>query len=226
MPERGPAPPQTETELLERVRGIAGLRLSELAQALNFPPPGRATSAKGWAGELLERALGADAGNRPIPDFTNLGIELKTVPINVRGAPQESTYVCRAPSRVSPEMRWHNSLARHKLAHVLWLPVEAATETDIGRRRIGWGFLWRPNATQEALLQADWEELVELLATGRHEEINARLGLLMQLRPKARDASYRDVGADETGAPGAVSPRGFYLRARFTAEILAAGMTS
>ncbi len=212
--------PTSEAELLARVHAIAGLRLGELAEMFDFPAPGAARHAKGWMGELIETALGADAGKRPLPDFTGLGIELKTVPINTRGIPQESTYVCRAPSNVLPEMHWSTALVRLKLARVLWLPLEAATEPVITQRRIGWGMLWSPTPVQSAVLQADWEELMELLALGRRAEINARLGNVLQLRPKGADASSRDPATDETGAPSRMPPQGFYLRARFTREIL------
>lgn len=215
--------PATAAELLARTHALAGLRLGELAADLGFPVPRSARHAKGWIGELIESALGADAGNRPEPDFTRLGIELKTVPVNAHGIPQESTYVCRAPDRVLPDMQWHNSLVRRKLQHVLWLPIEAASEPVITRRRIGWGILWRPTAADEAALQTDWEELIEMLATGRCDEITARLGHVLQLRPKAADADARAPAPDELGAPSQMPPRGFYLRARYTRRILLPG---
>lgn len=220
------AAPTSEAELINRVRAIAGLRLGELAQDIGFATPTIARRAKGWMGELIEAVLGADAGSRPEPDFTRLGVELKTVPVNAQGIPQESTYVCRAPSVIKPDMHWHNALVRRKLQRVLWLPIEAATEPDIAQRRIGWGLLWSPTPDQETVLQTDWEELVELLAVGRRDQISARIGSVLQLRPKAADASSRSAAMDETGAPSSMPPRGFYLRARFTREILALGGVS
>lgn len=216
------APPATETELLARAHALAGLRLGELAEQLNFSAPGTARRTKGWSGELLERALGADAGNRPAPDFTRLGVELKTIPVDARGKVRESTYVCRAPAQVPPAARWHESLVWHKLRRVLWLPIEAAGPTELPRRRIGWAFLWSPSPAEEALLRADWEELTELLALGRRDEITAHLGQVLQLRPKAADAQAHSLAADADGVPAPIAPRGFYLRARFTQGLLTA----
>ncbi len=215
--------PTSEAELLTRVYALAGLRLGELAKMIGFPAPATARHAKGWMGELIETVLGADAGNRPEPDFTGLGIELKTVPVNAQGVPQESTHVCRAPANILPEMQWANALVRRKLTRVLWLPLEAATEPDITRRRIGWGILWSPSPQQAQNLQTDWEELMELLAVGRRAEISARIGNVLQLRPKAADAASRESAPDEMGAPSRMPPYGFYLRAPFTREILASG---
>ena len=76
-----PVPPRTESELLERAESIAGLELHELASRRGWPVPGSSRAAKGWAGQLLEEALGATAASLPEPDFQLIGVELKTIPI-------------------------------------------------------------------------------------------------------------------------------------------------
>lgn len=214
------AAPRNEAELLDRARALAGLRLGALARELGSPLPPKTASAKGWAGAMLEVALGATAGNLPQPDFEGLGVELKSIPIDDRGLPRESTYVCRAPSVVAPGATWAQSVVWRKLRRVLWLPIEAAGPIPLTERRIGWAFLWSPTAHEAAQFGADWEELTGLLATGRRAEISARLGTLLQLRPKAADARERAPALDESGAPGRALPCGFYLRARFTRGLL------
>lgn len=213
-------PPASEIELLTRARSLVGLRLGELADTLNIANPNAPTSAKGWIGELLERALGADAGSRPAPDFTRIGVELKTIPVGPRGKPSESTYVCVAPALVTPDQQWENSLLRRKLQRVLWVPFEAGG--DIVERRIGWSFLWSPPPEEFAILRADWQEIIELIAIGKRALLNARLGTYLQIRPKAAHGRSRIQAPDATGAPATTLPRGFYLRATYTATILAA----
>ncbi len=215
-------PPATEEELLARARALSGLRLGELASSLGHAVPSTPRQGKGWMGQLLETVLGADAGNLPEPDFRVLGIELKTIPVNAAGIPRESTYVCRAPARPDPSGKWQESTVRQKLARVLWLPIEAASLAALSARRIGWAHLWSPSPDQESLLRADWEELTELLVLGRQEEISGRLGSVMQLRPKAADASVTAPAFDAGGEPTARAPLAFYLRASFTRQILAA----
>lgn len=214
-------PPATEAELLERAHALAGLRLGELAATAGLPVPSSPRQGKGWMGQLLEIVLGADAGNLPEPDFRALGIELKTIPVDVAGQPRESTYVCRAPSRPEPSSRWEESVVRRKLVRVLWLPIEAASLAPLPARRIGWARLWSPGPEEEALLRADWEELTSLLVLGRQEEISARLGAVMQLRPKAADASVTAPAFDASGEPATRAPLAWYLRAAFTGRILA-----
>src|SRR5688500_18797590 len=86
--------PATESELMARARALSGMSLAELARQFGIAVPEAQLRAKGWVGQLLERALGATAGSRAKPDFEALGIELKTLPVDGRGQPKESTFVC------------------------------------------------------------------------------------------------------------------------------------
>ena len=54
--------PQSEQELLERARALAGCTFGELADALGREIPIHSLHAKGTLGQLLEMALGATSG--------------------------------------------------------------------------------------------------------------------------------------------------------------------
>ncbi len=215
-----PAPPRSERELLARARGLAGITLGELAASLGARLPPDLRGHKGVVGELLERALGAEAGSRPVPDFENLGIELKTVPLGRDERPRESTHVCTVAFGELLGQRWADSTVRRKLARVLWLPIEAAPAVPLSARRIGAARLWSPTPDEERVLEADWEEHMELIATGRPDEIDGRLGTYLQVRPKAANRDALVDASDAEGRPAPTLPRGFYLRAAFTARIL------
>ena len=107
-----------------------------------------------------------------------------------------------------------------KLARVLWVPVQGERGIDPAERRLGSAVLWSPDEHEMATLRADWEELMERIALGRVEEITARHGVALQLRPKAADSHARRSGIGRDGAPTETLPRGFYLRASFTAAVL------
>ena len=64
-----PPLPETEEELRLRARRLAGWTLSDLAGHLGERAPLDLRRAKGWAGEALERALGATSGSQPEPEF-------------------------------------------------------------------------------------------------------------------------------------------------------------
>ncbi len=217
------APPRDETELLARARAWAGATVGELAAANGRPVPRDLRHHKGWLGELVESALGASAGSRPLPDFAELGIELKTIPIADDGRPRESTHVCTVALGDLIGQHWQTSTVRLKLSRVLWMPVEARGNLPLAERRLGLALLWSPTAAQECVLRADWEEHMELLTTGRFDQLDARLGIYLQIRPKAANGHALTAAGDSSGAPAVTLPRGFYLRPSFTHALLSAG---
>ena len=213
-------PPRSEAELRGRCDRIAGRTLGELAAALGSEVPPDLRRKKGWVGMLLENALGASAGSRPVPDFQRLGIELKTLPIDARGLPQESTYVCSLQLVEHDELRWENSRARGKLARVLWVPVEADHGLPLAERRVGQPVIWSPDPDHEAALKADWEAHIEAVRQGVIDDVSAYEGRYLQVRPKAADSRQRVWARDCWGEYYLTLPRGFYLRTLFTQEIL------
>lgn len=213
-------PPQTEAELLLRCQHLAGKTLGMLAAELNVMVPYDLLHHKGWVGNLLELYLGADAGNKAEPDFVALGIEMKTLPLNAQGQPKESTYVCTVSMTQSGELSWQDSWIRRKLAHVLWVPVEADAEIPIAERYIGNAWLWQPTDKQSLVLQGDWEELMDRIVLGEQSEITAKEGEYLQIRPKAANSKVLVKGISSTGSNEKINPKGFYLRATFTRQLL------
>ncbi len=213
-------PPRDEAELLARARALAGRRLAEIAADQRVTAPPDLRHHKGWVGQLIERALGATAASRAVPDFIELGIELKTLPVDRRGRPVESTFVCTVPLAEVGEVPWERSRVRGKLAHVLWVVVQGERAITVGDRQVGAALLWRPTAAQEQALKDDWEELAGIIALGDIETITGRLGQFLQVRPKAAHSRVRRRSIDTEGEMIETLPRGFYLRATFTASIL------
>ena len=212
--------PQSETELLTRARMLAGETLATLARKAEVAMPKDLRHAKGWVGQLLEWHLGATAGSKPEQDFQELGIELKTLPIDQAGKPLESTFVCVTPLLGITGLRWDQSNVRNKLSRVLWIPVEGSRDIPLAARRIATPFIWSPDVAQEAQLRQDWEELMELVALGRIESITAHHGEVLQLRPKAANGQALTSAIGRQGQLIQTRPRGFYLRTLFTQQLL------
>lgn len=213
----------TEPADLEELRGrawaMAGRTLGELAAAQGVALPADLRRQKGLVGRVLEVALGAPGGSAAGPDFAELGVELKTLPIE-RGKPSESTYVCRVQLARLAEEDWEQSPAWRKLRHVLFVPVEATG--PLSDRRIGTALEWRPSPAEDAQMAQDYEAVAELVERGELDRLTAHLGEILQVRPKA--ASGREVTLGPGGdAHQWTRPRGFYLRARFTASLLSRG---
>ena len=212
--------PQTLEQLLSQSQSIAGLTFGELADELHIPVPPDLKRDKGWVGMLLERALGATAGSKAEQDFSHLGVELKTLPINAEGYPLETTFVSLAPLVQNSGVKWENSHVRHKLSCVLWMPIEGSRHIPLRERHIGAPILWKPTAEQERQLKQDWEELMDLIVLGKLDQITARIGEVMQLRPKGANSRSVTKGIGKNGEIVDTLPLGFYLRKEFTAQIL------
>lgn len=214
--------PQTLEQLLSQAQSIAGLTFGELADELHIPVPPDLKRDKGWVGMLLETALGATAGSKAEQDFSHLGVELKTLPINAEGYPLETTFVSLAPLVQNSGVKWENSHVRHKLSCVLWMPIEGSRHIPLRERHIGAPIFWKPTAEQERQLKQDWEELMDLIVLGKLEQITARIGEVMQLRPKGANSRAVTKGIGKNGEIIDTLPLGFYLRKEFTAQILKA----
>jgi len=213
-------PPVSENELLSRAHAICGNTLQQIANQNNMSIPENLDSHKGWVGELIEICLGASAGSLPEPDFQLINVELKTIPINNKGKPRESTYVCTVPLIEHHAADWEASLVKKKLSRVLWVPVESEPSIPLSARRIGTSILWSPTTDEEKTLRSDWEELMEMIIMGELNKITAYHGQYLQIRPKAANAKSLRPGFDENGIKIMTLPRGFYLRTCFTQKIM------
>ncbi len=216
------SPPQTETELWTRACGIAQQSLGEMASTVSMTMPPDFRRNKGFIGQLLERVLGATAGNLAKPDFTHLGIELKTLPLNANGHPKESTYVSIVPLMSKEPLSWQHCELYQKLRRVLWIPYFFDKSLEPQYWCLSNPILWSPSLEEEAILQEDWQELMSRVQMGQLDQIDARLGQYLQIRPKATNADVRTQGIGNNGECIRTSPRGFYLRTAFTARIVGA----
>ncbi len=217
---RSVPPPRSEAELLARADALAGRTLGAVAIEHGLAVPATARRGKGWTGTVVEHALGANAGSLSEPDFRWISVELKTIPIGAGLRPLESTYVCTVPLAGDAAPDWRDSNVRRKLARVLWMPFEGDRAIPLPERRIGAPLLWSPSPDEELALASDWETLMDRVVLGRVEEISAREGECLQIRPKAANAAARRLAIGASGAREPTLPRGFYLRASFTAAIL------
>lgn len=219
MSKHFPAP-QSEHELLERAKNLAGMTLGEAAKLAEVQVPKSLQREKGWIGLLLEKLLGATASTKAEPDFTELGIELKTLPINSQGSPLETTFVSVAPLVNLTGASWQTSHIYNKLKRVLWIPIVADKHLPIHERIIANGFLWSPSPDEELQLKNDWQELIDMIVLGQVEEIQGKHGQILQLRPKAANSQAKTAAIDKHGRPFMTLPRGFYLKTHFTKDLI------
>jgi DNA mismatch repair protein MutH len=208
--------------LLAHARALVGVELGELADQLGIPaPPLGAVRTKGWAGQVIERELGVETGGAHGPDFRELAVELKTVPVDAELVPFESTAVCLIdPIGIAGES-WATSYARGKLARVLFVALATEPGRRVAERRVSAVRLWSPSREEDEVLRADFELFVRgYFRRGRAAAITGHLGRALQVRPKGKNAADLRDSYDEEGRPTRIGKMGFYLRPSFVATIL------
>ncbi|WWO97145.1 MAG: DNA mismatch repair endonuclease MutH [Candidatus Dasytiphilus stammeri] len=210
-------PPKDEKTLLTRANVLAGFTLNEVADSIRI----KLKYHKGWVGMLMEKYLGADAGNKSEPDFTNLGIELKTIPIDLYGKPLENTFICTVSLSLKIiGMTWNNCSVRKKIKRILWIPIEGNKKISLGRRKIGTPFFWSPTVQQEYYLRLDWEDFMDSITWGNIHNISARNGEYLQIKTKSSSQKYYTQGYDKNGQRIRTRTQGFYFKKIFTTMIL------
>ncbi len=205
-----------------RAKALKGHSVGELARGLGVMVPEENRRAKGFVGQLVELALGADPDAGDLPDFPDLGVELKTIPFSKTGKPAESTFCCSVTMAHADREIWEESRLRLRLRRVLWVPVDGSKVAELGERRFHEPLLWVPDVDQEELLRADWEDLMGAIGAGGNP--GARVGQLLQIRPKAANSSVRTLGPSEDGS-ALTLPLGFYLRPTFTGSLFRSSLT-
>ncbi|MCR5536240.1 MAG: DNA mismatch repair endonuclease MutH [Succinivibrio sp.] len=215
-----PAPPEDFSTLKQRIEGILGRSVAELAKRYQLKVPTSSLKGKGFTGELIEICLGASAQSSPLPDFPHLGVELKTMPISSNFTPLESTFITYAPLMHTAGLKFEESSLYKKLKRVLWIFVLAPRSSPLSERKIVGYRFWTPDPQTLRQIQADFEEIYELINCGRIDEISAQLGEIIQLRPKAANGRALTEALGPEGDVIATRPRGFYMRASFTRQLL------
>jgi DNA mismatch repair protein MutH len=200
-------------ELHRRAHALTNRTLDDVARSMMTTAPTVGVHTKGKVGALIEAALGATGGSRKEHDFPELGVELKTVPVDASRKPRESTYVCRIALADAERAEWETSWVRRKLSHVLFVPIH----NDVILAPV----FFRPSAEEDRALRFDFDALMGAIGAGHIEDITAHEGEILQIRPKARDGSVRTTTYDRDGELVSTIPRGFYLRARFVGGVLA-----
>lgn len=214
-------PPKDIATLTKRLNLILGRSIGELATIAKVALPESNLACKGISGQLIEIFLGANAHNLSEPDFINLQIELKTLPVNQDLVPQESTFICSADINPERFILFERSALYHKLKHVLFVLLQAPKGLAIKDRRIIGYFFYQPSKEELELIATDYNEFCELIFSSQARNINGSLGNIIQMRPKAANSNVFTPIRDNQGQTTYVSPKGYYLRARYTKQLVA-----
>ena len=207
--------------LCKKAQSFQGYKLADLANLYNVEKPEHNNTAKGWAGQLIEQLFGIKNNSFAMPDFPELGVELKTIPVNVDYRPYETTYVTTVPLLPNDMTSFEQSILWSKIRHILWIPLVSETRSEkVQNRVIGRPIIWQPSLQDKKIIEQDYYEIMEYIISGEIDKLTSQIGEYLHVRPKALDSSKKTYSIDQDGNKMITSPKGFYLRKTLTSKIM------
>ncbi|GAA4359633.1 hypothetical protein GCM10023151_10680 [Kangiella marina] len=100
------------------------------------------------------------------------------------------------------------------------MPNVASRELPIEQRQIATPFLWQPTFEQEQTLKKDFEDVLDQVSMGNVEQVDARLGEILQVRPKAANSKALTDAIGTDGSTIKTLRKSFYLRPQFAKQCL------
>ncbi|QJC28370.1 MutH/Sau3AI family endonuclease [Enterobacteriaceae endosymbiont of Plateumaris braccata] len=206
-----------EEILFLRATLMTGYCLSNIAEWLNLHIPINLNKDKGWIGKLIELyLLGSQQKNIFNQDIPQIGIEIKTIPINEKGNTINNTFICSLPLKNKNFIIWEKSKLYNKLSKILWIPIITKNENvPFEMRVIGNPILWKPSKENYKNLYKDWLELMKLLVSGKIEYMNYYNGTILLVKTKSNKNKLIKT-INENNEIILTTPRAFYLKKKFT----------
>jgi DNA mismatch repair protein MutH len=201
-----------ERAMLAKLRAVEGKTIVDVATRVGMTV-GRDKSA---AARVVRHVLGQKSKGRH-GDFERFGVELKTVPIDHRGRPVESTSF---PSFVHEEIQfetWPDSDLLGRLNRILFVPIRRSKGQPQGQGVLQRAFFWSPPERDLVEISLEWERYRALISAGRARDLpKASETVFIHVRPKARNAQDREM------APGGfeVIRKSFWLNSGYVERII------
>ena len=98
--------------------------------------------------------------------------------------------------------------------------VNATRDLTFEDRKVLGFFFYTPTQDELQTLKSDFDELYEMVKTGYVDSINARIGQIIQMRPKGADGKALTECIGPEGEIIRTRPRGFYMRRAYTQIII------
>lgn len=183
---------RSEEELERHAWDLTGRSAGEVADLLGMKiAKSDQGGERAGLGELVERYFGKLRDNAPEPDIKNLGIEIKTLPMERRSAAwrvKEPTSVTQIDYHELARQNWATAPIRKKIKRILWVPFEH-DKTDKRRCVFRRPFLWSPPAVDEPAFQADFDGVRQMVRQGKAHELSETLSKVLAARRKGASGS-------------------------------------
>jgi DNA mismatch repair protein MutH len=206
----------SEEQILKKAAELKGRLLGSIQGARFTAATGGTGRAE--AGHAIESHFGIPKNPSPLPDFPGAAIELKAVPLRLRGTGlgvKERTVISIIDYMTLADETWETASVRKKLK-VLFVFFEHLDDTPKQLFPIRGIRLWEPDTRTNALLRVDWERVRVKVRQARAHELSESDGAIMGPCTKgATGASLRSQPFSEIQA----KPRAWALKPSFTWQL-------
>lgn len=168
---------KTISDLLEKAESLKGTSIKSLLGKNSFG------KGKGAIGQIIEQeGFGVKNNNDARPDFEELGIELKVLPLKKASkgelSVKERTKVCSINYKGLIEENWSTSHAKNKLNKILFV-FYLYDKEDPSRSEILDYLLFHLENSDEPLIRSDWERTKKLVQDGKAHELSESQNVIL-----------------------------------------------
>lgn len=207
--------------MVAQARLLEGRMARDVAMAVQQTDYNAGPTAVGktGVGNLVEWFLGKPPNNSDEPDIPELGIEVKTIPLELRGkgvkslGPKEPTSLTMIDFARVAEQDWNEAYVRKKLQRILWVPY-VHNYDDKREHTFCEPFLWTPPEGDVPQLKEDYGVVRAVIREGRPHELSEQLSVVLAARRKGQKGST-------TTYSGVRAPtRAWALKSAYTGALL------
>jgi DNA mismatch repair protein MutH len=160
---------KTIEELRNRAESLKGKFISELKPNIDVKD-------KGAIGKIIEEfGFGLKNNSDAQPDFLEVGVELKVVPLKTSGkglSVKERTKICSINYNFIIDSNWETSNAKHKLDHILFVFYEYNKIVHLNSQIKDFYFFELKNQLAEPIIQLDWKRTKQFVIEGKAHELS------------------------------------------------------
>ena len=205
----------TREAILQRALEIKGIPLR------NIDKTGRLATGKGAIGTVIEESwFGYTPNSESEPDFPEAGVELKVTPYlrGKNGIRAKERLVCNIINYMEEyDKTFQSSAFWHKCNTVLLMSYEHLVDRPKGDFRIDEAVLFSFPEEDLAIIEHDWETIMEKVRAGRAHELSEGDTLYLAACTKGANASsVRQQPFSDTPA----KQRAYSLKASYMTQIL------
>ncbi|QJC35036.1 MutH/Sau3AI family endonuclease [Enterobacteriaceae endosymbiont of Donacia piscatrix] len=205
-----------ENILFLRAKLITGYYIIDLIKWLNYPVNNNSIKDKGIIGKLIEYYLtGEKKNNKLNQDIPYLGIEIKTITINLKKKVLNDCFICSFPLLIKNNLSFYKKKLNKKISKILWVPIITNNiNTYVFNKQIGDPFFWKPSFNDKVKLNNDWNNLIKLLIIGQLKKINYYNGDILLVKNKnSKKKLTRTI--DQNGKFLYIYPKAFYIKKKY-----------